>query len=179
MATPVRLPERIVDGDDLVIRLWTVEDADALGTAIAESTDHLRPWMAWIASEPMSLDDRRAHIDEWLDEWRSGGDAIYGILVDGRVAGGTGLHHRGVPRTLEIGYWLHVDFVGRGLATRVSGALTAAGLAVEGIDAVEIHHALDNERSAGVPRRLGYRRLSDIDGECAARWRIERGEWPT
>jgi ribosomal-protein-serine acetyltransferase len=177
MTTQVRLPPRITDGDDLVVRLWTVEDADTLGTAIAESTDHLRPWMAWIANEPMSLDDRRTRISEWFDEWRSGGDATYGILVDGQVAGGTGLHHRGVHRTLEIGYWLHPDFVGRGLATRVSRALTTAGLAVNGIDAVEIHHALDNERSASVPRRLGYRRLPDIDGECAARWRIERAEW--
>jgi len=179
MATPVLLPAHINDGDDVVIRLWADEDAEALGIAIGESTDHLRPWMAWIANEPTSLDDRRAQISEWLDEWRSGGSATYGILVDGRVAGGTGLHHRGVPRTLEIGYWLHPDFVGRGLATRVSRVLTTAGLAVEGIDAVEIHHALGNERSAGVPRRLGYRRLPDIEGECAASWRIEQAEWAT
>jgi ribosomal-protein-serine acetyltransferase len=177
MSTPVRLPEHITDGDDLVVRLWSVEDADALGTAIAESTEHLRPWMAWIANEPMSIDDRQAFIAECTLQWRAGDDAIYGIWLDGDVAGGTGLHRRGVPRTLEIGYWLHPSFVSRGLATRVARVLTTAALEVPDIDAVEIHHASDNIASEGVPRRLGYRRLDDIDHRGHAAWRIERDEW--
>jgi ribosomal-protein-serine acetyltransferase len=171
------LPDRVVDGDDLVIRTWALDDVEALSAAVSESADHLRPWMAWIEHEPMSLADRRAFVESGEAQRRAGGDAVYGIFVDGRIAGGTGLHHRGAPHTLEIGYWLHPDFTGRGLVTRVAALLTTAALDVPGIDAVEIHHALDNERSAGVPRRLGYRRLPDIEHECAARWRIERAEW--
>jgi RimJ/RimL family protein N-acetyltransferase len=173
------LPERISDGDDLVVRCWTEDDAEPLAAAIAESTDHLRPWMAWIEHEPMDLEDRRRHIREWNELWRAGGDAIYGIWLDGRVAGGTGLHKRGVPRTLEIGYWLHPSVVGRGLATRVARVLTTAALGADGIDAVEIHHDRDNVRSSGVPQRLGYRRLDDVDAQAHAVWRIEAVEWIT
>lgn len=174
--TPI-LPERIDDGDDLVIRTWHLDDAEDLSAAIAESAEHLRPWMAWIEHEPLSIEDRRSFIETGAQQRLAGGDATYGIFLDGRIAGGTGLHHRGVARTLEIGYWLHPAFVGRGLITRVAEQLTSAALDVPGIDAVEIHHSLANERSAGVPRRLGYRRLPDVEHECAAQWRIERAEW--
>jgi ribosomal-protein-serine acetyltransferase len=171
------LPERVDDGDDLVIRLWADDDAEALSAAVVESIEHLRPWMAWIEHEPLSIDDRRAFIAEGLRQWAEGGDAVYGIWLDGRVAGGTGLHRRGVPRTLEIGYWLHPAFVGRGVASRVASALTSAALDVPVIDAVEIHHALDNQRSAAVPQRLGYQRLAGVDHRDHAAWRIERAQW--
>ncbi len=177
MTDAVILPERVVDGDDLVIRCWTLDDADALSAAVTESVEHLRPWMAWIELEPVAIADRRTHIEEWTEQWRAGGDAIYGIWLDGRVAGGTGLHRRGVPATLEIGYWLHPSFVGRGLMTRVARVLTDTALRVPGIDAVEIHHDVANVRSAAVPERLGYRRLDDVDHQGHASWRIERAEW--
>src|SRR3954453_3756916 len=45
------LPERI-DGDGLLLRRWRVSDAEALGRALDENDDHLRPWMAWMADEP-------------------------------------------------------------------------------------------------------------------------------
>lgn len=171
------IPGEITDGDDLVVRCWDVADAPALAAAIGESTEHLRPWMAWIENEPMALDDREALIRGWEVQRLAGGDATYGIWLDGRVAGGTGLHRRGVPATLEIGYWLHPAFVGRGLATRVARVLTTAGLGVPGVDAIEIHHDLANERSAAVPRRLGFRRLDVLDGAGHAAWRVERHEW--
>lgn len=177
MSTIPLLPDHLVDADDLVLRCWRVEDAPALATAIAESHEHLRPWMAWIAEEPMALADREALIADWERQRLAGRDAVYGIWLDGRVAGGAGLHRRGTPATLEIGYWLHAAAVGRGLATRVAGVLTAAALTVPGIDAVEIHHDVSNERSAAVPRRLGYRPIPDPDGRGHAAWRVERAEW--
>lgn len=177
MSPPPLLPDHLVDADDLVLRCWRVEDAPALAEAITESTDHLRPWMAWIAEEPMALPAREALIADWEQQRLAGGDAVYGIWLDGRVAGGAGLHRRGTPATLEIGYWLHVAAVGRGLATRVARVLTDAALTVPGIDAVEIHHEATNERSAAVPQRLGYRRLELVDGRGHAAWRVERAEW--
>src|SRR3954453_8810297 len=39
---------------NLVLRAWEDDDAVALGRAIAESLEHLRPWMPWVAFEPQS-----------------------------------------------------------------------------------------------------------------------------
>ena len=51
MTRATRLPERIEGPDGLLLRRWTVDDADALGQAIAESVEHLRPWMGWVAED--------------------------------------------------------------------------------------------------------------------------------
>jgi ribosomal-protein-serine acetyltransferase len=150
-----RLPETI-DAEGLLLRRWRVEDAEALNRAVAESLEHLRPWMGWTAQEPLSMQKRRDLIVEWEREWEAGGDCTIGVFREGEVVGGCGLHRRRGPSTLELGYWTHVDFLRQGIATRVAAALGEAALAVPGIEQVEIHHDRANEASAAVPRRLGY-----------------------
>jgi RimJ/RimL family protein N-acetyltransferase len=186
MARDIVLPERVEGPDGLVVRRWIRDDAEALGRAVSESADHLRPWMAWIAEEPMALERRQALIVEWEHDWRRGGDVLLGIFVEGRIAGGTGLHRRIGPEALEIGYWIHPGFVRRGLATRTAALLTGTALALPGITRVEIHHDKANEASAGVPRKLGFEWLGEFEDEPAApadlgiewRWRMDGARWP-
>ncbi len=66
------------------------------------------------------------------------------------------------PGAVELGYWVHVDFTGRGYATESARALTQAGLALSDVVRVEIHTDESNAISAGIPRRLGYR-LGRVD----------------
>lgn len=146
------------------MRCWTPADVDGLMKAVAESLDHLRPWMPWAADEPLSRDRRLELIDEWFAAWDSGGDVIYGIFlravpgskVEGAVVGGTGMHRRVGPGGLEIGYWIHVDHLRRGYAIEAAWAMTDAAFGDPNIDRVEIHHDEANRVSARVPFRLGY-----------------------
>ncbi|MBV9603618.1 MAG: GNAT family N-acetyltransferase [Solirubrobacterales bacterium] len=180
-----RLPERLEGPDGLLLRRWVIADAEALAGAVTESAEHLRPWMAWIAEEPVALELRRKRIAEWERDWSQGGDVILGLFVDGRVAGGGGLHRRLGPDGLEIGYWIHPAFLRRGLATRVAGTLTDAAFTVPGITFVEIHHDKANQASGGVPRKLGFEWLGEApdDPEAPAelgiewRWRMDRDAW--
>lgn len=182
---PVVLPERLEGSEGLLLRRWVPDDAEALGRAVAESADHLRPWMAWIAAEPLPLERRRAMIDEWEREWSRGGDAVLGVFVDGQVAGGCGLHRRIGAGGLEIGYWIHPRFLRQGLATRAAGLLTDAAFAVRGISRVEIHHDKANQASAGVPRKLGFEWLGEAPDAPEApgdlgiewRWRMQKDAW--
>ena len=179
-----RLPER-VEGNEVLLRLWQVGDAAGLGEAVAESAEHLRPWMAWMADEPQTPEQRRAMLARWEAEWSAGGDAYYGIFLDGAVIGSCGLHRRLGADVLEIGYWIHAAFVRRGFATEAARLLTDAALSIPEISAVEIHHDKANIASFGVPRRLGYRLVGeqrdeatapgDTGDECV--WRIESSEW--
>jgi RimJ/RimL family protein N-acetyltransferase len=162
------LPERIETDGPLLIRRWLVSDAGALGRAIAESANHLRPWIAWMAQEPLTLEKRRDLIGGWEKEWSQGGDSYLGVFVDDRVAGSCGLHRRRGPDTLEIGYWIHSAFLRRGLATAVASLLTDAALSVPGITRVEIHHDKANVASADIPRRLGYRFEGEARDEQSA-----------
>jgi len=106
------LPERL-EGDGLLLRRWHVADAEALGRAVTESEDHLRPWMGWMAGEPQTLEERRAMLAEREHEWRAGGDVMLGIFVEGTVAGSCGLHRRLGPSALER---LATGFIARSLA---------------------------------------------------------------
>ena len=183
---PTVLPERLEAPDGLLLRRWLPDDAEALGRAVAQSAEHLRPWMAWIADEPLALERRRAMIAEWEHDWSEGGDVLMGVFADdGRIAGGCGLHRRIGPGGLEIGYWIHVDFLRRGLATRAARMLTDAALGLPEITRVEIHHDKANRASAGVPRKLGFEWLGESRDELEApadlgiewRWRMEKDAW--
>lgn len=66
--------------------------------AIIESLDHLRPWMPWVALEPLTLPQRTAMVRRWLDE----GTENLVIVVDGIYVGGTGRHNRVDPNGREI-----------------------------------------------------------------------------
>jgi ribosomal-protein-serine acetyltransferase len=156
----VVLPEVVVC-ERLVLRRWVRDDVDALRSAVEVSIDHLRPWMPFIAHEPMTDEARVALIDEWENDWRRGGDAVYGVFLDGVVVGSSGLHRRAGPDTLEIGYWVHVEHVGNGYAREAARHLTTTALSVAGISRVEIRHDAANAASRRVPEALGFH----FDGE--------------
>lgn len=179
------LPERLESADGLLLRRWVASDAETLARAVAENADHLRPWMPWMAQEPLTLEHRREMIDQWEGEWLHGGDVVMGVFRDGRVAGGCGLHHRIGPSGLEIGYWIHSAFLRRGIATAAALLLTDAALASPGITHVEIHHDKANEASSGVPRKLGYELVAQVSSRVEApaevgisfHWRMTRKNW--
>ena len=178
------LPERI-NRNGVLLRRWLASDAEVLARAVSESADHLRPWMAWMAEEPQTIEQRRQLIAGWEREWSHGGDVALAILVGDEVAGSCGLHRRRGPDALELGYWIHPRFAGRGIATKVARLLTDAAFTVPGIQRVEIHHDKANTASAGVPRRLGFRFMGEARDEREApaelgidcTWRMERERW--
>jgi RimJ/RimL family protein N-acetyltransferase len=142
----------------LVLRCWEPGDAPRQKEAVEASLDHLRPWMPWAHGEPLSLDDRIALLRRWRGQFDLDQDFFYGVFSpdESAVLGSTGLHPRGGLDVRMIGYWIHVDHIGRGYATELAAALTRVAFEVEHVARVEIHCAVDNARSAGVPRKLGY-----------------------
>ena len=163
------LPERIELDDGVVIRTYTAEDIPHLVDVVNDNLDHLRPWMPW-AQEPATIEAQTA----W---WRGsreprddgGADLPYGVYdVEGRLLGGTGFHARSGPGVLEIGYWLAADATGRELMTRVAAALVDVARRIDGVRRVEIQCDQANERSAAIPRRLGFRLVAVEAREAAA-----------
>jgi ribosomal-protein-serine acetyltransferase len=156
-----------------------------LNRAVEESLDHLRPWMPWVAFEPLSIEARRDLIQAWEREETEGAGTVFGIFVDDQVAGGCGLHRRIGPGGFEIGYWVHQRAIRRGIATTAARLLTDAAFGVPSTTHVEIHHDKANTASAAVPRRLGYRFVAERADEVTAPgevgidccWRVERDEW--
>ena len=109
---------------EYIVRKYERSDAEALGIAVTESCEHLRPWMPWIKFEPQTVTQRAELIKTWNSSWEDLTDFVMGIFLDDRVVGGTGLHLRGPANTVDIGYWVHVGYTGRGIASRVAQELT-------------------------------------------------------
>jgi RimJ/RimL family protein N-acetyltransferase len=167
-----RPPERI-ELERVTLRRIRIDDVDALQAVIEASREHLRPFMPWADQD---IETTAAFVAKTGEGWATGESFAYVVTEGGgdadghgeRILGGCGLHRRGGPESLEIGYWLRPDAVGRGVMTAAAAALTAAAFAVEGVTRVEIRCDETNHRSAAIARRLGYRHVGDEDHEPAA-----------
>jgi RimJ/RimL family protein N-acetyltransferase len=177
---PAAPPERVeLPGGLALVRPSTALVPSAV-RGINASLEHLRRWMVW-AQEPATEEQMAQVYAEGNAAWDARTDFLYVLVdADGEVVGGSGLHGRLGLTGLEIGYWIHVDLAGRGVATEVARALTTAAFAMPGIERVRIQCTLDNARSARVPEKLGFTRLEDRatdDGRPLQQWVVERADW--
>jgi len=157
-------PERLDLGDGHELTRCRLAHAIATSVAVTQSLDHLRPWMPWATAAGATIAAQKQRLVQVERDWDERRDFSYVVQAadDDNVLGGASLMTRMGPGILEIGYWLHVDACGRGLATRAAAAMTSAALDVTGIDMVVIRCDEANHRSARIPDRLGYQ-LDRID----------------
>jgi RimJ/RimL family protein N-acetyltransferase len=158
--TPTRHPPYRIRTERLVVRCWNPEDAAPLHEALAESRDHLLPWLPWAAEEPTSLDRKIEMLRLFRGRFDLGEEFVYGVFdaKERRVLGGAGLHSRVGPSAYEIGYWIRAGETRRGLATEVAAALTKVAFVVLEVDRVEIRVEPTNEASLAIPKKLGFER---------------------
>ncbi len=178
------LPPEVVLGT-IVLRRPDPQDAAAVVEAVNESLDHLRPWMAW-AQQPAELEPTAVRLALAGAAFDLGGDATWTIFDGGSgvVIGACGLHDR-VGAGRDIGYWVRVGWTGRGVASRAAAGLTSLGFEVLGLRRVEVRCDESNNRSAAVPRRLGFEYLGTVPGFCGAPsdsgrtmvWAMDREAW--
>ena len=166
---------------EYVVRKYEASDAQALVDAVTDSYKHLEPWMPWMKFEPQSVAQREELITTWNEAWDHRTEFVMGIFLGDRVVGGTGLHLRGDINTVDIGYWIHVDFVARGIAIQVADALTSTAFSLwKEIDTVVIIHDETNLASGKVPDRLGFehvftgQREPEAPGESGVMYRWEK-----
>jgi RimJ/RimL family protein N-acetyltransferase len=138
------------------LRRWHADDAQVLLAAVLDSMDRLRPWMPW--ADGYDAAAAAGFLDGAMDAWEARTEFLYALVDrDDAVLGSFGLHTRRGRGRLEVGYWLREEATGRGLATLAAAAVTDAAFGLAGVEEVEIHVDRANERSRGVPERLGFR----------------------
>lgn len=155
MSTPQRFrDEDVVGADGLLLRALTVDDVPRIAQACADPLT--QRWLP--IPRPYGLDDARLFVTRTAPQMHSSGRGIArAIDVDGRFAGVIDL--RG-PRwragSVEIGYWLHPDARGRGLAGRAAYLLATWAMANNGFHRVEARVATGNEASLRTLRGVGF-----------------------
>lgn len=152
-------PQETLSHGQVRLRRWRLDDAAPLLAAVIESQEQLRPWMPW--ADRYDEDRAAEYLRGCEVQWASGDAFGYAVIVGDQIVGSAGLHNRIGDGGLEIGYWVHTAWTGRGIATDATAALTDAALALPGIDRVEIHHDAANAASGRIPAKLGYTRLGE------------------
>lgn len=175
---PERLvpPSEVLTANGITLCRWRPGDASALLSAVRASATELSPWMPWAVPD-YGRDEAVEFLARSRRAWRGGEEFNYAIMSSKRrVIGAAGLMTRVGPGSLEIGYWVDTRHTGRGVASRAAAALTAAGLAVPGIDQIEIHHDPANTASAAIPQRLGFDKVGTEDGGSHVVWRLRAAD---
>lgn len=168
-----RVPAR-VETRRLVLRCYSLEDVAAMDEVIPANREHLEEFMEWARSEPIGTKARTELVEKFIAGYKAGTDFTMGIFTRdaGEYIGGTGYHVR--DDHLEIGYWLAGDRRGHGIMTEAAAALTRVALQFAFSPFVAICCEPANERSKGVPRRLGYAfaGMRELDGVEHEQYRL-------
>jgi RimJ/RimL family protein N-acetyltransferase len=156
------MPEHLDLGDGIRLHRAVATHAPAVARAVTESLEHLQPFMPWAQEDATrrSVQHQRLITVEQL--WDDGREHQYAMVAPpgDLIVGMIGVMRPdrwSVGRdTAELGYWVHVDWCNRGIATRASRAVTGAALALAGVERIVIAVDEANGPSNAVPRKLGF-----------------------
>ena len=151
-------PAYRIETKRLVVRCYDPSDAPLLAESVTESLEHLRPWMPWVYNEPEPIEEKVQRLKLFRGNFDLGQNFTYGIfnLEGTKLIGGTGLHTRLGGNELEIGYWIHKDYINQGLVTESTAALVKVAFEFIHVHRLEIHCDPENFASAAIPRKLGF-----------------------
>ena len=142
----------------LTIRGPLPGDGPIVREAVLESQDELKPWMPWAVDVP-DEEWYEAFVRERNLQFLAREDLLLFLFLKGTntFVGGSGFHRIdwSVPQ-VEIGYWVRTSFAGQGLITESTQALTDFAFEHLGAERVQIRCDTLNERSAAIPKRLGF-----------------------
>ncbi len=138
------------------------------------SLDEVSRYLVW---GPNTLNQSKEAIDGFLDDQRARPREIFDVAITLKpkreVVGGVGIRITDRDNlTGELGYTLHPEFWGFGIATEASYAMLEAGFSMLGLQRIVAHCDQRNKASARVMERLGMRR----EGAFRASKHIQ-GEW--
>jgi RimJ/RimL family protein N-acetyltransferase len=163
------LPEEI-SGERLLLRPYRAGDGKALLEAIEESREKLQPWRPYEKSPvPPDEDETEAYVRNELEKWRQRQYLSMSIWEKEteQYLGGVGLYGiRWEVPSFQIGYWLRASAEGKGYMTEAASLLCDFAFQTLKAKRIEIRCDTRNVRSAGVPRRLGFRYEETL--QCAS-----------
>lgn len=141
----------------LSMRCLEPRDTESVSLAIAESIEHLRPWLTWTAHEPLTPAQRLTWLRTQRGHFDLGSDYCFGAFArDGTRLLGCGLLRLTASDERELGYWIHAAHVRQGLGTELVSALLRAAFDIEQLQAVELRTFPHNLASERLARGLGF-----------------------
>lgn len=160
-------------------------DAEAVFHLMDESRDELKTWLPWV-NDTKTVADEEKFLATTLAEFGTGDSMSTIILYKNQPAGMISFNRfRSMDKSAEIGYWLGTKFVGKGIMHRAVSGMCHTGFIDYRVNKIEIHAAIDNERSNHVAQQAGFHldgciRANELlsdgfhDGNI---WTLLKNEW--
>lgn len=125
--------------------------------AIDRNRDFLSVWLPFV-DQTRSQEDTEAFIRSVLAEPADIREDVFVILHQERFAGLIGFKDtdRQNMKT-EIGYWLIENMTGKGIMIQTVDALIAYVFMTMNMNRIQIKTGVGNDKSAAIPRKLGFR----------------------
>nr|WP_305965200.1 GNAT family protein [Streptomyces sp. IMTB 2501] len=161
-----------------MLRLVSVDDAEALHAAYVANREYLAPWEPRRPDSSFTVAGQAERIAERLREFTERRVVPWVFEYHGSIVGTITLSGLvfGPFRSPSLGYWVAADRQGRGLAGAAVASVCHAARNVIGLHRIEATTLLDNVPSQRVLEKNGFEpigmapRYLHIDGE----WRDHR-----
>ena len=142
--------------ENLELRMLGADDAPEAFGVIDHNREHLRPWLHWVDTT-VSIEDMKEVIAYWETRNDSGTALELGIFYLDRYIGKISLFDISMSdKNAEIGYWLSIDYQGKGIMTDCVAALVDYAFETLELNRVCIYCATGNKKSRAIPTRLGF-----------------------
>jgi ribosomal-protein-serine acetyltransferase len=152
---------------DLSLKLAEQKDAERVFEITDNSKEYLREFLPWLDYNK-TVEDTKNFINGTLKSYAENKAMTTFILYRGEIVGTAGYNTLDwTNKVAYIGYWLDKDYQGRGIMTRVAGALTDYAINELKMNRVDIRAAEQNLKSRAIPERLGF----------VCEGRIRQAEW--
>src|SRR5690625_879704 len=139
------------------MKMLSIKDAENLFNIIHESRQHLRKWLPWV-DDTTSVADSISFIKNGFQIYAERTAVTAGVFYKNELVGIAGFNcFDWKNRISQIGYWLSINFQGKGIMTRVVKALTYYAFNRLDLNRVEIRVAPDNKKSRAIPERLNFK----------------------
>lgn len=154
--------------DEISLREFTLDDAEAVFNTVMENYEHLRAFMHWIRPD-YSLESARQFLAEAIVAREERKNLGFALLRGDRLIGSIGFtSFDWQARATEIGYWIAKNEEGKGIVGRATAILIEHALTGLGMNRIEIRCSSENLRSAAIPERLGFKK-EGVLRQCAMR----------
>ena len=142
--------------DEIVLRAFTLNDAEQVFAIVMKNSDHLRPFMHWMVPD-YSLRSAKEFISQSIAGLADRKSLALGIFRRNDFIGSIGfVNFDWNSKKTEIGYWISEDEEGKGIVTEACRLLIDHAFHELGMNRIEIRCSAENVRSAAIPERLGF-----------------------
>ncbi len=143
-------------GEDYYIRPLALRDNTIFFNHLVCNHAHLYPWIG-IVNRMKTLADTRTYLEYHITLFDKQQGMQAGIFSRDALVGCVSFHGVDrISRKLILGYWLDVQWQGRGIMTSSIRSVIEYAFTQWNINRIEARCASENIRSRAIPQRLGF-----------------------